>query len=67
MKSMIANFNVLELKRYLSLTGSTYVKIWPTLKYRWIAIKARVLLDSLLVRFGILKPEYFFILATKRG
>lgn len=66
-ESVTANFKVLELKRYLSLEGLTYVKIRSAFKYRWIAIKTLVILESLLGRLGVLKPEYFFILATKRG
>jgi len=65
-QSVIANFKVLELKRYLSLNGAPYVKIRPTDKHRWTAIKTMAVLDSLLIRCRILKPQYFFIIGQKR-
>jgi ubiquinone/menaquinone biosynthesis C-methylase UbiE len=43
-KKVIANFKVLELKRYLSLNGAAYVRIRPTYQHRWTAIKTLVVL-----------------------
>jgi hypothetical protein len=66
-KTAIASLKVLELKRYLSLNGATYVKIRPTYRHRWTAIKTLIVLDSLLIRCRVLKPEYFFVLAEKNN
>ena len=66
LKSVIANFKVLKLKRYLSLNGATYVKIRPTYRHRWALIKTLLVLDSVLIRCRVLRPEYFFVLGQKR-
>ena len=64
-KSVDSKFKIIKLQRYLALTHYIAAQIHPKCKIRFILIKFIMKIDSILVYFHILKPEYFFIIAYK--
>lgn len=65
-RSVSNALNVLEFERYMAFPGGLYAAVGRDEKNRKGRIGLLLKLDRLLSKMGIVRPEYFFMLAEKK-